>query len=363
MTQTISLNAVPRPAGGYFFEDYVVGRRFHHVTQRTLTDGDASLYIGLTGARQPVHCCEPLARALGHRARPLDDFLVFNVAFGKTVPDMSYNAIANLGYADVRFMAPVYAGDTITCESLVIGTKENSDGRSGVVYVRSRAFNQERVEVLAWTRWVMVAMRRARSGERAGAPAVPSLPPQVDVASFSVPEFLRPAALQPHYSGSSLLWEDYTPGQTIHHPGGMTVEESDHMLATRLYQNTARIHFDAFLARSNPYGRRLVYGGHVISLCRALSYDGLENAFAVAAIHGASHANPTFAGDTLYCRHVVMAREKIPGRDDVGALRLRMVGAKNVELATLPDLAPGEKNEAVVLDLDYSVLIPRRQKP
>ena len=64
MTQTISLNAVPRPAGGYFFEDYVVGRRFHHVTPRTLTNGDAALYIGLTGARQPVHCCEPLARAL-----------------------------------------------------------------------------------------------------------------------------------------------------------------------------------------------------------------------------------------------------------------------------------------------------------
>ena len=85
MTQTISLHAVPRPEGGYFYEDYVVGRRFHHVTPRTLTDGDAALYIALTGARQPVHCCAPLALAMGHRACPLDDFLVFNVAFGKTV--------------------------------------------------------------------------------------------------------------------------------------------------------------------------------------------------------------------------------------------------------------------------------------
>ena len=363
MTQAISLSAVPRPAGGYFFEDYAVGRRFHHVTPRTLTDGDASLYIGLTGARQPVHCCEPLARALGHRARPPDDFLVFNVAFGKTVPDVSYNAIANLGYADVRFMAPVYAGDTITCESVVLGTKENSDGKSGVVYVRSRAFNQESAEVLAWTRWVMVAMRKARSGERVSVPVVPALPREVDPSGFSVPEFLKAIALQPHYTGSSLFWEDYTPGEVIHHPGGMTVEESDHMTATRLYQNTARIHFDAFLARDNPFGKRLVYGGHVISLCRALSYDGLENAFAVAAIHAGSHTHPTFAGDTLYCRHVVTAREKIPGREDVGALRLRMIGAKNVDLAKLPDLAPGERNEAVVLDLDYSVLIPRRQKP
>ena len=352
MTQTISLDAVPRPAGGFFFEDYVVGRRFNHVTPRTLTEGDAALYIGLTGARQVAHCCEPLARALGHRARPLDDFLVFNVAFGKTVPDVSYNAIANLGYADLLFMAPVYAGDTLTCESIVIGTKENSDGKSGVVYVRSRAFNQDRAEVLAWTRWVMVAMRKAKGGERSAAPVVPALPAQVEPSSYRVPAFLKAAALEPRYTGSSLLWEDYTPGEVIHHPGGMTIEEADHMTATRLYQNTARIHFDAFLARGNPFGKRLVYGGHVISLCRALSYDGLENAFAVAAIHGGSHSNPTFAGDTIHCRHAVTARETIPGRDDVGALRLRMTGWKNA----------GE-SEQVVLDLDYSALIPRRQKP
>jgi 2-methylfumaryl-CoA hydratase len=363
MTQTISLRAVPRPAGGHHFEDFVVGRRFHHVVPRTLTAGDASLYIALTGARAPAHCCRPLALEMGHRDMPLDDFLVFNVAFGKTVPDISYNAIANLGYADVRFMAPVYPGDTLACESVVTGTKENSNGKSGVVYVHSRAFNQDRVEVLTWVRWVMLPMRKPRDADRASAPVVPTLPEHVDPARFAVPAFLKAAAVQPHYTGGGLFWEDYTPGEVIHHPGGMTIEEADHMLATRLYQNTARIHFDAFAARGNASGKRLVYGGHVISLCRALSYDGLENAFAIAAIHGGTHANPTFAGDTVYCRHVVVAREKIAGRDDLGALRLRMIGAKNVDLATLPDLAPGEKNDAVVLDLEYSVLIPRRQNP
>jgi 2-methylfumaryl-CoA hydratase len=363
VTQTISLDAVPRPAGGHFFEDFAVGRRFHHATPRTLTQGDASLYIGLTGARQAVHCCEPLARAMGHKARPLDDFLVFNVAFGKTVPDVSYNAIANLGYADVRFIAPVYAGDTLACESAVIGAKENSDGKSGVVYVRSRAFNQDRAEVLAWTRWVMVARRRARSDDRAPAPVVPTLPDHVEPSAYAVSASLDPAALEPRYTGGARYWEDYTPGESIDHPGGMTLEEADHMTATRLYQNTARIHFDAFLARGNVFGKRLVYGGHVISLCRALSHDGLENAFAIAAIHGGKHSNPSFAGDTLYCRHVVVAREKLPGREDLGALRLRMIGAKNVELAKLPQVAAGERNEAIVLDLDYSVLIPRRQKP
>ncbi|HUL57616.1 MAG TPA: MaoC family dehydratase, partial [Usitatibacter sp.] len=146
-----------RPLAGYFFEDFQVGARLKHAVPRTLTEGDAALYIALTGARQPIHCSAPLARAAGHRACPLDDFLVFNVAFGKTVNDVSYNAVANLGYADVRFLAPVYAGDTLTCESEVIGTKANSNGKSGVVYVRSRALNQDGAEVLTWARWVMVS--------------------------------------------------------------------------------------------------------------------------------------------------------------------------------------------------------------
>jgi 2-methylfumaryl-CoA hydratase len=255
----------------------------------------------------------------------------------------------------------VYAGDTLSCESLVIGSKENSDGKAGVVYVRSRAFNQEGVEVLSWVRWVMIPMRKAIKEQRTQAPKVPELPQEVEAFRLSVPDFLKPAALEPRYTGSMRAWEDYTPGEVINHPGGMTLEEAEHMLATRLYQNTARIHFDAFAARGNPFGKRLIYGGHVISICRALSYDGLENAFAVTAIHGGSHANPTFAGDTVYCRHIVVGRDAIEGRTDLGALRLRMIGAKNVSLAELPAIAPGEKNDAVVLELDYSVLIPRRQ--
>src|SRR5258706_9957152 len=117
--------------------------------------------------------------------------------------------------------------------------------------------------------------------------------------------------------------------------------------------------FAVVAAKTNSFARRIVSGCHVISVCRPLSYDGLENAFAVAAIHSGSHSNPTFGGDTLYCRHEVLARDKIPGRQDVGALRLRMIATKNVSMANLPTLET-EGNAAIVLDLDYSVLIGRR---
>ena len=348
-----------RPADGWFFEDYRIGQRFGHATPRTVTDGDCALYIALTGARHPIHCAEPVARAVGHPRCPVDDLLVFHIAFGKTVHDISYNAIANLGYAGLRFLEPVYVGDTIDSQTEVIGLKENSNGTSGVLYVGSRARNQHGREVLSWARWVMVAKRNAKSP--APATVIPALPREVEAAKLSVPAFLRPAGLDPMATGSTRTWEDYEPGTTLDHPSGVTMEESDHMLATRLYQNTARIHFDAFAARENAFGRRLIYGGHVISVCRALSYDGLENTLAIAAINGGTHSNPTFAGDTLYCRHVVLDRWAIPGREDVGALRLRMIGAKDVKPADLPALAATEKHPAVVLDLDYTVLMARRR--
>ena len=87
------------------------------------------------------------------------------------------------------------------------------------------------------------------------------------------------------------------------------------MTATRLYQNTARIHFDLFAAKQGRFGRRLIYGGHVISLARALSFNGLANAFHVAAINGGRHVAPLFAGGTVYAWSEVLAKAELPGRD------------------------------------------------
>jgi 2-methylfumaryl-CoA hydratase len=346
---------------GNFFEDFRLGARIAHPTPRTLTDGDCALYIALTGARNPVHCAAPVAQAMGYRDRTVDDLLVFHVAFGKTVPDISLNAVANLGYADLRFLAPCYPGDTIRAESEVIGLRENSNRRSGVVYVRSDAYNQRGEPVLTWARWVMVHKRDPESP--APATVVPSLPELVPPAALAVTA-PNPAALAAADTGSTDCWDDYAPGERIDHPSGVTLEEADHMLATRLYQNTARVHFDALAMKQSSFGRRLVYGGHVISVCRALSYDGLENAYAIGAINGGSHTSPTFAGDTLYAITEVRDRWSLPGRTDVGALRLRLIGLKNLAPADLasPAAPDGKPHPNVVLDLDYTVFMPRKSR-
>jgi 2-methylfumaryl-CoA hydratase len=289
--------------------------------------------------------------------------------FGKTVNDVSLNAVANLGYADVRFLAPVYAGDTLRATSTVIGVKENSNGKTGVVWVRTigsrMALNASPtgdVPVLEYTRWVMVHKRD--HAVATGRKDVPDLPQVVAPDRLSVPTQLDFGRF-PGWASGGARFGDFEVGERIDHIDGMTIEESEHALATRLYQNTAKVHFDAHAMKDSRFGKRLMYGGHVISICRALSFNGLENAVLTLAFNGGTHANPTFAGDTLYAYSEVLDAQPLPGRDDCGAVRLRLVGVKNQNPAHEPIETMVEKDGKrrhhpnVVLDLDHWVLVPR----
>ena len=127
---------------GNYFEDFRLGQEIVHAVPRTVTEGDVALYIGLTGSRFALHSSDAFAQEIGYEQAPVDDLLLFHMVFGRTVADISLNAIANLGYAECRFGAAVYPGDTILARSQVIGLKENSNRETGVVYVRSVGRNQ-----------------------------------------------------------------------------------------------------------------------------------------------------------------------------------------------------------------------------
>jgi 2-methylfumaryl-CoA hydratase len=160
-------------------------------------------------------------------------------------------------------------------------------------------------------------------------------------------------------AGSEYRFGDYEVGERIDHVDGVTVEEAEHQTATRLYQNTARIHFDLFSAKQGRFGRRLIYGGHVISLARALSFNGLANAFHIAAINGGRHVAPLFAGGTIFAWSEVLAKAELPGREDVGALRLRTVATNDKLCSDFPLKTGDDYDPTVLLDLDYWVLMPR----
>lgn len=347
-----------KTSAGHFFEDFRIGQTIRHATPRTITAGDVAIYNGLFGARFAVQSADSFAQSIGYPRAPVDDLLVFHVVFGKTVPDISLNAVANLGYADCRFLKAVYPGDTLSATSEVIGLKENSSRKTGVVYVRSRGFNQHGDCVLDYVRWVMVRKR----DESATAPgdAVPELPKQVTPSALGAAcPAIKSKAYDTVLAGSPHRFGDYKAGEKIDHVDGVTVEEAEHQIATRLYQNTARVHFNLFAMKDDRFGKRLIYGGHVISLARALSFNGLGNAFHVAAINGGRHVAPLFAGCTVFAWSEVLETAEIPERKDVGALRLRTIATKDKPCNDFPRKQSDDYDPAVILELDYWALMPR----
>jgi 2-methylfumaryl-CoA hydratase len=348
---------VIKTVAGNFFEDFAVGQIIEHATPRTITEGDAALYVALTGSRFALQSAEPFAMTLGLPQAPIDDWLVFHMVFGKSVSDISLNAVANLGYAAGRFEHPVYAGDTVSAASEVIGLKENSSRETGTVYVRTIGRNQVGECVLDFCRWVMV--RKRDKASPTPAPVVPSLPDALAIEDLVVPDDLSVEAYDFTASGSPFRWGDYAIGERIDHADGMTIEEAEHQLATRLYQNNAKVHFNQHTEKDGRFGRRLIYGGHIISLARALSFNGLANAFKLAGLNGGRHVAPCFAGDTIYAWSEVLDRAELPGRDDLGALRLRTIATKDRTCADFPGRIEGGYEAGVVLELDYWVLMPR----
>jgi 2-methylfumaryl-CoA hydratase len=334
---------------GRFFEDYVLGEVITHAVPRTVSGGERALYHALYPARGAVYSSDEFARSVGLAASPLDDLLAFHVVFGKTVPDISLNAVANLGYAEGRWLHPVWPGDTLRANSTVIGLKETSSGATGVVWVRTRGLNQRDEVVLEFVRWVLVRKRRR---EVVVPVEVPVLAASVAVEALVVPEGLDFTRYDFALAGERHRWGDYAVGEVIDHVDGVTVEEAEHMLATRLWQNTSKVHFDV---GQREDGRRLIYGGHVISLARALSFNGLANAQMIVALNAGAHVAPCFAGDTVRAWTEVLDRADTaaPG---VGALRLRLVATKGAAGALRG--ADGKYLDEVLLDLDYWAVLP-----
>ncbi len=348
-----------KAARGNFFEDFRAGQEIVHAGPRTLTEGDAALNLALSGSRFVVNSSREFARGLGLETTPIDDVLVFNVILGKTVTDISFNAVSNLGYADGRLDGFVYPGDTLRAASTVIGLREASSGQAGVVYVRTIGVNQREEVVASYVRWVLVRKRDPASA--APEPCVPELPPAVPAEAVVVPTALDLTAYDTVRAGGPYFWDDYAPGERIDHRDGLTIEEAEHMMLTRLSQNPAPIHFNAQLSADSRFGRRVVMGGHVIGLARSLTFNGFPNAFKVAAINAGRHTAPAFAGDTLHAWTEVLHKMVLPGRTDVGALRIRTLALKNRTCEEFPDRdGAGKYDPAVVLDLDYTVLVPRR---
>jgi 2-methylfumaryl-CoA hydratase len=339
---------------GNFFEDFRLGQTLVHAAPRSIGEGERALYTALYPSRFALTSSDAFARACGLRAAPLDPLIGFHTAFGKTVADISLNATANLGYAECTFERPLWPGAEIRTTSEVIGLKQNSNGRTGVVWVRSTATDPHGAVLMRWARWVMV--RKRDLDAPAPETATPELAPAVAPEKLALPEGLDFSAYDFALAGEPHRWGDYEVGEVIDHVDGATVQEAEHMLATRLWQNSAKVHFNV---QAREDGRLLIYGGHVISMARALSFNGLANAQWIAAINAGAHVAPCFAGDTIHAQSQVLEKAET-ANPSIGALRLRLIAVKDRPAGdvALRD-ASGKHAEGVLLDLDYWALIAR----
>ncbi len=149
----------PSPIG-HFYEDFIVGEVINHELSKTIFESDNNLFSLLTINNHPVHTNIDYASKNQHGKVLVVGTLVFSLAVGITVPDISGKAIANLGYEDVKHLAPTFINDTIYVRSTILDKRESkSKNDRGIIYVESIAYNQNGVDVLSFRRHVLVKKR------------------------------------------------------------------------------------------------------------------------------------------------------------------------------------------------------------
>ena len=142
---------------GLYFEEFEVGQEIRHSLSKTIFESDNNFFSLLTMNHHPVHTNIDYAAQNQHGKILVVGTLVFSIAVGMTVPDISGKAIANLGYEDVKHLNPVFINDTIYVKTKVLDKRvSQSKNDRGIVYVETIAYNQNNVEVLSFRRKVLV---------------------------------------------------------------------------------------------------------------------------------------------------------------------------------------------------------------
>jgi acyl dehydratase len=145
---------------GLYYEDFEVGSTINHSLSKTIFESDNNLFSLLTMNHHPVHTNIDYASKNQHGKILVVGTLVFSLAVGMTVPDISGKAIANLNYESINHLSPVFINDTLYVKTKILSKREsNSKKDRGIVYVETIAYNQNGIDVLSFRRNVLVKKR------------------------------------------------------------------------------------------------------------------------------------------------------------------------------------------------------------
>ena len=283
--------------GGPWFEDFELGQVFDDAPGLTLTSGHAALHQAVAGDRLRLALDAPLCHAVTGSELPLaHPNLVCDVAIGQSTGP-TRRVRGNLFYRGLVLARPVFIGDTLRTRTEVVGLKQNRrrEGApaSGLVALRIRTTDQDHQEVLDFWRCPMIPLRDS-DADTGHSDTFKDLPETLDPSALEAAspgawrlDLLREATPAPHHP-------DLEAGSTFVIEGGETVSAAPEL--ARLTLNVAMAHTDA---TSSGRGRRLVYGGHTISVAAAHATRAIPAIATILAWVGCDHLAPVFEGDVL----------------------------------------------------------------
>lgn len=145
---------------GLYFEEFEEGAEIKHALSKTIFESDNNFFSLLTMNHHPVHTNVDYASHNQHGQPLVVGTLVFSLVVGMTVPDISGKAIANLGYEDIKHLAPTFIGDTIYARTRIISKRESKSKLDrGIIYVETIGYNQRGEDVISFRRNVLVKKR------------------------------------------------------------------------------------------------------------------------------------------------------------------------------------------------------------
>jgi 2-methylfumaryl-CoA hydratase len=283
--------------GGPFFEDLARGQVLEDAPAVTLTDGWTAMYQAMFGDRLSLALDAPLTASVTGLDRVVHPSLVCHIAIGQSTW-FSQRVVGNLFYRGLVMLRPVHVGDTLSTRTEVVALKENRrrPGRdaTGLVVLHVRTVNQRGEPVLDFWRCPMIPLRDGSSDTGHA--------DDVDLATGDVDRKTMHAAVPPTWRLDVFRerlahrehFKDIRQGAAYEIEGRETVTSAPELV--RLTLNRAATHLDA---AASAYGRRLVYGGHVVSIAGAQMSRALPNIATFIAWRRCDHNGPVFEGDVL----------------------------------------------------------------
>ena len=337
--QPFEQGKVHKKSYGKFLEDFETGKVFEHPRGMTLTSGFLHYFSTTFLEANPLYLNREYARSLGHPEIPANPLLVFNIVLSLGVQNNSEKAYANLGYYNMHFLKPVYAGDTLRAFSLIADRKDRGPGKPGIVTLNTIGLNQKNERVIQYTRKIMVPPRPEGYEPPESLTSDQQIPPFTNEVELELPEFSHDK-VPSTYTRTDTYYEDFKVGDTIISPNGRTITD-EHFALTYNVGNTHPLHFDKLYSQSLSgamSGEPIVYGGLVFAWLSGLaSRDISENAYWDLGYTEGYHTQPSKSGETVTVLHRVLAKEEpLPGIR-AGAIQFQMIGLKDIRASDALD--------------------------